>query len=237
MYNYRTVANMYTAHPLMFQKKCTKIPRPIIRDLKKIHELSSKKSWEYAGAVKCKIGPTTVKFDKPSFVTSKNRRRMESDAIKTVWPSLITYHTHPHILAVPLKDSDSEDVFVTLPSNADLKVYISEFPAMQTNIICDSYGYYIIDIIDAAEQNKSPLPAGAKRIMTEFRQRPDIQKRVFSEGGLEYYRTTLKEWKHFINKELNPYFKRVMGITIRYYGYDDEPPYICFDMDQIVNTK
>ena len=100
------------------------------------------------------------------------------------------------ILAVPLKDSDSEDVFVTLPSNADLKVYISEFPAMQTNIICDSYGYYIIDIIDAAEQNKSPLPAGAKRIMTEFRQRPDIQKRVFSEGGFEYYRTTLKEWKH-----------------------------------------
>ena len=232
-----TVASMHAVRPQMFQKKCTKIPRPIIRDLKKIHELSSKKSWEYAGVVKCKIGPTSVKFEKPSFVTSRDRRRVNIEEINTVWPSLIAYHTHPHMLAVPLKNSVNKDIFATLPSNADFEVCILGFPQMQNNIICDSYGYYIIDMIDAAERNKSPLPAGAKRTMVDFRQRPEIQKCVFSEGGLEYYKTTLKEWKRFINKELNAYFRKVMGITIRYYSYDDEPPYICFDIDQIINTK
>jgi hypothetical protein len=33
--------------------------------------------------------------------------------------------------------------------------------------------------------------------------------------------------------ELNQKMRKILGITIRFYGYEDEPPLITFDLDSI----
>ena len=104
---------------------------------------------------------------------------------------------------------------------------------MQTNIICDAHGYYVIDILDAVEKGNIPLPSGVNRIMNDFRQEPKLQEMVFSEDGLEYFESTLNTWKRLINVELNQKMRKILGITIRFYGYEDEPPLITFDLDNI----
>jgi hypothetical protein len=47
-------------------------------------------------------------------------------------------------------------------------------------------------------------------------------------GGYEYFETTLTEWKRVINQELNSYIKNLFGISIKYYGYNDDPAIITF---------
>jgi len=49
---------------------------------------------------------------------------------------------------------------------------------------------------------------------------------VFSDDGLEYFHTTLKNWKRQINSDVHRDMLHQFGISIRYYGYDDEPPVI-----------
>ena len=43
------------------------------------------------------------------------------------------------------------------PSNADFESYIKGSPKMQVNRICDSHGYYVIDILNSAYNRASPL--------------------------------------------------------------------------------
>ena len=132
-----------------FKPQRVQIPREVIRDLKHISDLSSRKKWEYAGGIGCKIKGKFATFSKPSFVTSKNRRTVKLKEIETVWPSLISYHTHPAIVQPQNIQHDSDKIFTTLPSNSDIEVCILGFPGIQTNIICDAHGYYIIDMIHA----------------------------------------------------------------------------------------
>ena len=69
--------------------------------------------------------------------------------------------------------------------------------------------------------------------MNDFRQNPKLLEMVFSEDGLEYFDSTLNTWKRLINVELNQKMRKILGITIRFYGYEDEPPLITFDLDSI----
>lgn len=219
--------------PRMFQKKRVKLPRKVVNDLKYISDLSCRKKWEYAGNVNCEMLGNLAVFSKPSFVTSMKRDGINSTTIELVWPALITYHTHP-CATIPNKVDYSKDkIFVTLPSNQDFEAYITCFPYMQTNIICDAHGYYVIDLIDAAEKKKVPVPAGVNRIMQDFRQLPKLQEMVFSEDGLEYFESTMNTWKRLINIQLNQKMRKILGINIRYYGYGDEPPLITFDLDNV----
>lgn len=220
--------NTYAFRPQKIQ-----IPREVIRELKHISDLSSKKKWEYAGTVGCKIRGKRAFFDKPTFVTSKNRRKVNLDTIQLVWPSLITYHTHPAIVQTQYTKSEDERIFTTLPSNSDFEVCIIGFPGMQTNIICDAHGYYVIDIIHAVQKGKIPISTVVGRVMDKFRQRPLLKKLVFSEDGLEYFETTLTQWKRLINLELHQHLKKLFGISIRYYAYTDQPPIITVDLDNI----
>mgnify|MGYP003656880200 FL=1 len=104
---------------------------------------------------------------------------------------------------------------------------------MQTNIICDAHGYYIIDMLDAAKNNKIPIPSSVSKVMKEFRKRPFLKEHAFSEDGLEYFHSTLIQWKRLINLELSQLLKKQFGITIRYYTYTEEPPIITIDRDSI----
>ena len=222
-----------TLCPVMFKRKRVKLPRRVVQDLKHISDLSCKKKWEYAGNVECKVIENLAVFSKPSFVTSRDRGQVNLKTVELVWPALISYHTHPCAITPNKIDYEKDSIFVTLPSNQDFEAFITCFPTMQTNIICDAHGYYVIDILDAVERNNIPLPAGVNRSMNDFSQEPKGREIVFSEDGLEYFESTLNTWKRIINVELNQKMRKILGITIRFYGYKDEPPLITFDLDNI----
>ncbi len=216
-----------------FRPQRVKIPRKVIHELKHISDLSSRKKWEYAGSIACTFKGNQVCFSKPTFVTSRNRRRVTIDTIELVWPSLISYHTHPAVVQPHVLNYDSSEIFTTLPSNSDFDVCICGFPGMQINIICDAHGYYVIDILEAAENDKIPIHQSVVRFMNDFRQETFMREHAFSEDGLEYFHTTLTEWKRVINTELNQQLRDLFGITIQYYAYTEEPPIVTIDRDSI----
>jgi hypothetical protein len=94
---------------------------------------------------------------------------------------------------------------------------------MQANIIADRHGYYVIDILESVDRGQRPVPATVNRHMEWVRSQPFFTSRVFGEDGQEYFNTTLRDWKGAINGELNTHMKRVFGISIKYYMYDEEP--------------
>lgn len=221
--------------PFMFLRKEIQIPTKVIRDLREVSNLSCKLKWEYAGNVKTyrTINKDSIVFSKPTYVTSRDRASVDVDTIIGVWPSLVSYHTHPCV-SIPSKiDYDTSKIFVTLPSKCDFDSYIRGYPNMQVNIICDAHGYYIIDLISAAERNQFPQLHGVVMIMNDFRQKEEIKQLSFSEEGLEYFNTTLNKWKEIVNTDLNQVLNEKLGITVRYYGYEDEAPVVSLDLDSI----
>ena len=102
---------------------------------------------------------------------------------------------------------------------------------MQVNIICDAHGYYVIDMIDSAEQGRRPSPDAVERTMTKFRARREVRKLAFSEEKLEYFHTEMDTWKELINQELGPILRDTFGMTARYFTYDEDPPIVRIDLD------
>ena len=100
---------------------------------------------------------------------------------------------------------------------------------MQSNMICDAHGYYLIDVMRYMDKNKLPIPDMVSNEMKEIRKRPFLRDCVFSEEGGEYHQTTLKEWKHFINYDLHYRLKSKFDISVRYYGYNEEPATIVVE--------
>ena len=122
-------------------------------------------------------------------------------------------------------------VFTTLPSNADFEAFIKGFPEMQVNIICDSHGYYVINILKSAYMRASPLPEAVHEYMRKVRSTPFMRICVFSDNGIEYFQTTIKNWKREINDYVDPEMMKLFGVSIRYYGYDDDPPIVTVYRD------
>ena len=119
-------------------------------------------------------------------------------------------------------------IFTTLPSNADFEAYIKGFPKMQVNLICESHGYYVIDILESSYNMAAPLPESVYEYMRKLRSQPFMRIGAFSDDGIEYFATTLKNWKTYINEQVNKDMMKLFGISIRYYGYSDEPPIVTF---------
>lgn len=208
---------------MAIKKTRVKLSRRVVQDLKEVSKLSSVKQWEYAGNVKY-MGNNV--FSKPSIVTSKKRNCVDIDDITKVWYSEISYHTHPGIGYSEDVTCQSTPIFATLPSNADFEAYIKGFPEMQVNIICDSHGYYVIDILQSAYDFALPLPASIKLYMRNLRSTPFMRICVFSDDGLEYFQTTMKNWKRQINENVNKDLMNLYGVSIMYYTYEEEPPEI-----------
>ena len=202
------------------RRKRIKLSRRVVHDLKEVSKLSSVKQWEYAGNIKYK----NFRFSKPSIVTSKKRNRVEGPEIERVWYSEMGFHTHPGLGEDHKVITENTPIYTTLPSNSDFEAYIKGFPEMQCNIICDAHGYYVIDILKSVDHNTLPLPEAVNNYMLRLRRTPFMRINVFSDDGLEYFHTTLKNWKRHINSEVHRDMLHQFGISIRYYGYDDEPP-------------
>jgi hypothetical protein len=207
---------------MSLKKMRIKLSKKVVRDLKEVSRLSSVKKWEYAGNVKYK----KYDFEDLEYVTSRRINRVLSKEIKKVWNEPITFHTHPGITEPGESIDDDMEIFTTLPSNADFYAYIRGSPLMQVNIICDSHGYYVIDIHESVYKFKLPLPEAVYTEMSNLRKTPGLKSKVFNEDGVEYFCTSLKNWKRLINGEVNPYMSYLFGINIRYYTYNDEPPIV-----------
>jgi len=201
-----------------------KLSRKVVHDLKEISKLSSVKQWEFAG-------DENSKFSNPTRITSKKRNQVDSKEIERAWYSEISYHTHPGIGYNDEPVCENTAVFTTLPSNADFESYIKGFPQMQVNIICDSHGYYVIDILNAAYDRASPLPEAVFEYMRKLRSTPFMRICVFSDDTVEYFQTTIKNWKRIINEEVHSEMMELFGISIQYYRYDEEPPDVVIYQD------
>jgi hypothetical protein len=93
---------------------------------------------------------------------------------------------------------------------------------MQANIIADAHGYYVIDIIEAANRQARPNPKMINRAMEWIRSLNFLKTRYRVLDNYEYFESTLTEWKSAIG-ELNSFMLKHFGVSIKYYGYNDTP--------------
>tara|TARA_R110002153_G_scaffold131831_3_gene280843 strand:+ start:336 stop:1136 length:801 start_codon:yes stop_codon:yes gene_type:complete len=212
-----------------------RLPRRIVNELRDLNKKSSRNRWEYAGKIEFRPNPnkSMVKFNNPQRFTSQLRNAITSETYQLLYDSYIAYHTHPTAYTPNnLKNNNAMNVnnnarkiLVTLPSGADMEAYIGTYPNMQANMISDENGYYVIDLIETTGREK-PNAVEVNRTMEWLRTQPFFQDRYRTLGGYEYFETTLTDWKKSINQELNPFLQRLFGISIKYYGYNDEPAII-----------
>ena len=212
-----------------------RLPRRIVSELRDLNKKSSRNRWEYGG--KIEFRPNTngsmVKFNNPQRFTSQLRNAISTETFQLMQNTYISYHTHPtaytpnnlkNNTAMNL-NNNTRKILVTLPSGADMEAYIGTYPNMQANMISDENGYYVIDLIETADRER-PNAVEVNRTMEWLRTQPFFQNRYRSFGGYEYFETTLTDWKRSINQEINPFLQRLFGISIKYYGYNDEPAII-----------
>jgi hypothetical protein len=213
-----------------------RLPRRIVNELRALNKKSSRNRWEYAGKIEFRPNPnkTMVKFNNPQRLTSQLRGAITAETYQLLYNSYIAYHTHPTAYTpnnlrnntTNLNTSNNNrKILVTLPSGADMEAYIGTYPNMQANIISDENGYYVIDLIETAGREK-PDAVEVNRIMEWLRTVEFFQNRNRILGGYEYFETTLTDWKRAINQEINPFLQRLFGVSIKYYGYNDEPAII-----------
>jgi len=203
-----------------------RLPKRIIDELKRINILSSKERYEYAGKISfetSRTGSNEVKFNTPGRLTSKERGRISATIVDLIKNYYITYHTHPSPTSKINNNGNNNGRtrYFTLPSGADFEAYVKGYPGMQANIIADAHGYYVIDIIEAANKEARPNPKMINRAMEWIRSLNFLRSRLRVVDNYEYFESTLTEWKSAINTELNPYMLKHFGVSIKYYGYND----------------
>lgn len=212
-----------------------RLPRRIVDELKRINNLSSTQRYEYAGKIsfeESRTGSTEVKFNAPGRLTSQERGKVSATIFALVKNYYITYHTHPAATSKINNNNNNNRMninnnsrtrYFTLPSGMDFEAYVRLYPNMQANIIADAHGYYVIDIIEAADKQARPNPKMINRAMEWVRSLNFLKTRMRgSPDGYEYFESTLKEWKSAIG-ELNSFMLKHFGVSIKYYGYNDTP--------------
>ena len=225
------------------------LPRRIVNDLKMINAKSSQERVEYAGKIDFKTSTNNypqVRFNLPNQLTSHQRGLISNELASLITGYYVTYHTHPaaksRINNHNCNNKTRKKLF-TLPSGLDFEAYVNNYPSMQANIIADAYGYYVIDIIEASERNgfnpsvfniylyrkTTANPNLARKInetMEGIRNLPFMRLRSRSIEGMEYFESTITEWKYTISTELNKYMKDNYGVSVKYYCYGDDPAVI-----------
>ena len=223
------------------------LPRRIVNDLKMINAKSSQERVEYAGKIDFKTSTNNkVRFNLPNQLTSHQRGLISNELASLITGYYVTYHTHPaaksRINNHNCNNKTRKKLF-TLPSGLDFEAYVKMYPSMQANIIADAYGYYVIDIIEASERNgfnpsvfniylyrkTTANPNLARKInetMEGIRNLPFMRLRSRSIEGMEYFESTITEWKYTISTELNKYMKDNYGVSVKYYCYGDDPAVI-----------
>jgi hypothetical protein len=211
-----------------------KLPKTVIKDLKRVYDKSSYERVEYAGSVKLQAGNTLVKTVMNSPGTSKLRGAVASQNVRKYMFSYLSYHTHPSsIFQSPTKINRRTDKFFTTPTLEDLLLYIDYYPEMQANLVLDENGYYVIDIIESVKLNRRPSKTVVRDIYSKFQNYMISQGMsvVFEEKYL-YYRSSHSQWKTLFND-----FARQMltfsGVSMKYYMWDEEPATITISNKNI----
>ena len=225
------------------------LPRRIVNDLKMINAKSSKERVEYAGKIDFKTSTNNypqVRFNLPNQLTSHQRGLISNELASLITGYYVTYHTHPAAKSRVNNhncNNKTRKKLFTLPSGLDFETYVKMYPSMQANIIADAYGYYVIDIIEASERNgfnpsvfniylyrkTTANPNLARKInetMEGIRNLEFMRIRSRSIEGMEYFESTITEWKYTISTELNKYMKDKYGVSVKYYCYGDDPAVI-----------
>ena len=214
-----------------------RLPRRVVNELRDLNKKSSINRWEYGGKIQFRpnANGTSARFNNPERLTSQLRGAISAEVVILMQNSYISYHTHPTAYTPNNLKNDNtmnlnnnaRQILVTLPSGADMEAYIGNYPTMQANIISDENGYYVVDLIETAGREK-PDAVIVNRSMEWIRTQQFMKERYRVLDGYEYFETTLTEWKRVINQELNPYLKNLFGISVKYYGYKDDPAIITF---------
>src|SRR5210317_811189 len=205
-----------------------RLPKRIVDELKRINILSSVQRYEYAGKISfetSRTGSNEVKFNTPGRFTSHERGMISAAIVGLIKDYYITYHTHPSPTSKINNNGNNNNGrtrYFTLPSGADFEAYVKGYPGMQANIIADAHGYYVIDIIEAANRRARPNPKMINRAMEWIKSLNFLKTRYRVVDGYEYFESTLTEWKSAINTELNPYMLKHFGVSIKYHGYNDK---------------
>ena len=225
------------------------LPRRIVNDLKMINAKSSQERVEYAGKIDFKTSTNNypqVRFNLPNQLTSHQRGLISNELASLITGYYVTYHTHPAAKSRVNNhncNNNTRKKLFTLPSGLDFEAYVNNYPSMQANIIADAYGYYVIDIIEASERNgfnpsvfniylyrkTTANPNLARKInetMEGIRNLEFMRIRSRSIEGMEYFESTITEWKYTISTELNKYMKDKYGVSVKYYCYGDDPAVI-----------
>ncbi len=223
------------------------LPRRIVNDLKMINAKSSQERVEYAGKIDFKTSTNNkVRFNLPNQLTSHQRGLISNELASLITGYYVTYHTHPAAYSRVNNhncNNKTRKKLFTLPSGLDFEAYVNNYPSMQANIIADAYGYYVIDIIEASERNgfnpsvfnvylyrkTTSNPNLARKInetMEGIRNLEFMRIRSRSIEGMEYFESTITEWKYTISTELNKYMKDKYGVSVKYYCYGDDPAVI-----------
>ena len=216
---------------ITLDKVTIRLPRAIIKDLKRMNATSSAERVEYAGKINFRTSVTNdpqVKFNVPNRYTSQERARISGEITNLIRNYYITYHTHPAAhtqISNHNCNNNTRKKLFTLPSGMDFEAYVKLYPGMQANIIADAYGYYVIDIIEAAERGL-PNARIINEAMEGIRRLPFMTSRFRSIDGYEYFESTITEWRYTISTELNKHMKDNYGVSIKYYCYGDDTPTI-----------
>ena len=209
------------------EKVTVRLPRVIINELKRVNFISSQQRIEYAGKINFEASKNNhpqIKFNLPNRLTSHLRAQISVEILKLIKDYYITYHTHPAARASINNNHNCNSTrkkLFTLPSGMDFEAYVRMYPNTQANIIADAYGYYVIDIIEAAERG-TPDAKKINETMEGIKKLPFLTSRFRSVDGFEFFESTITEWKYTINTELNRYMKSQHGVSIKYYCYGDD---------------
>jgi len=212
---------------MAIRKKRIKLSREVVHDLKEVSKLSSSKQWEFAGNIKYK------NFNLVNQISLHQKNETVLKVPKLIEFGILKCHfIHTQVLVIMMGLYVRIHQYSQLSPVMRILKHISKgFPEMQVNIICDSHGYYVINILKSAYMRASPLPEAVHEYMRKVRSKPFMRICVFSDNGIEYFQTTVKNWKREINEYIDPEMMKLFGVSIRYYGYDDDPPIVTVYRD------
>lgn len=126
----------------------TVIPTIIINQLRAIWDFSNEKRIELSGSFNFIVERSEKrKITSIRWGLDKNTIRGTRGGVE-IMPNTITYHTHPGSTRA------NREILFTLPSSADLSMYILAYPENQINLILDRQGIVVLDIDLADTVNK-----------------------------------------------------------------------------------
>jgi hypothetical protein len=213
-----------------------KLNKQIVNFLKTVADTSTNEQSEYAGIIDIyETSQNVLRYRKTEAYSSGNYASIlpKPSLMKTY----ITYHSHPHPIHIRdyvavRKDSRPPTTFTqnsfSLPSVDDFRVYITNYPNMQVNLILDRYGYYVIDFISPVlgERFKNDT---FKELQTVIQNHYQTLVDVSIEGlYVTKYKNTMylhsngiSNWKKFINTDYSQMLNK-FGLRCMFYPYKEQ---------------